>query len=48
MGIAEELENQGYELDLDLGSHERTQVWVNRHSNRGLLLECFELREVRE
>ena len=47
MGIAEELEQQGYELHIDLGSHERTQLWVNRRSGRGLRLESFELPEAR-
>ena len=36
MGIAKELEKQGYELDEDLGSREQ----------RGLILEWSKLKEV--
>jgi len=48
MGIAEELERQGYELEVDLGSHERTQLWVNRRLGRALALDWFQLKEVEE
>ena len=48
MGVAEELEKQGYELRVDLGSHERTQLWVDRRLKRGLVLEWFKLKKVGE
>ena len=49
MGIAQELEQQGFELHEELGSsEERTEVWVNRETRMGLSLEWFRLTEVGE
>jgi hypothetical protein len=48
MGIHEELERLGFELQEELGSSEdRTEVWISRRSGMGVSIEWFRLREVR-
>ena len=47
MGICDELKRQGYEFDHEYGSSEdRMEVWVNRKTGRGILIEWFSLPEV--
>ena len=47
MGLQDELDRQGYEFDHDYGdSEDRTEVWVNRMTGRGILIEWFSLPEV--
>lgn len=47
MGIHHELKKQGYEFDHEYGnSDDRTEVWVNRRTRCGVMVEWFMLPEV--
>ena len=47
VSIHDELKKQGYEFDHEFGcSEDRTEVWVNRETGRGVAIEWFWLPEV--
>ncbi len=47
MSIQDELRKQGYEYDHEYGhTEDRTEVWVNRKTGRGIASEWFLLPEV--
>ena len=47
MSVYKELRQMGYEFDHEYGdSEERMEVWVNRETGMGIMLQWFRLAEV--
>ena len=49
MGLYDDLEKEGFEFDHEYGDSEgRTEVWVNRKTGRGVMIEWFSLLEAEQ